>query len=273
MALLQPPRPQTASSSDPSSSPTVSLVAVYHADIPLPPAAPATAPATPSGSSSSSPYTPTPLTLLSYLATTIMTLHSPLHVLAAQHAAHRSLAPPQHGLDAAKPGILISLPARQFARPLAACAAPLDRGVVLEVEHRRKSGRGVFEWYFLPTASGPAAVEKQQPHHPAPFRETVVLLDDHPLFRPAALAGAADGAGGGGPDGDDPTAGVTFNLNLTDRQRREREGVVLPYFDAQRRHGPGEDGGGAGMPGGLEGGRILYDMGAEDDFDDEEDEI
>ena len=35
---------------------------------------------------------------------------------------------------------------------------------------------------------------------------------------------------------------------------------MLPYFDAQS-----EEGG--------VGGRILYDMGAEDDFDDEEDEI
>ena len=38
--------------------------------------------------------------------------------------------------------------------------------------------------------------------------------------------------------------------------------MVLPYFDAQK----GGDG-----PG--EGGRILYDMGSEDDFDEEEDEI
>ena len=54
-------------------------------------------------------------------------------------------------------------------------------------------------------------------------------------------------------------SGMTFDLNLTERQRQEREGVVLPYMDAQK--------------GGGEGGRILYDMGVEDDFDDEEDEI
>lgn len=41
---------------------------------------------------------------------------------------------------------------------------------------------------------------------------------------------------------------------------------MLPYFDAQRGDGEGRDGGGGG-------GRILYDMGVEDDFDDEEDEI
>jgi elongator complex protein 5 len=49
---------------------------------------------------------------------------------------------------------------------------------------------------------------------------------------------------------------------LTEKQRKDRDGVVLPYFDAQK----GEGG---------EGGRILYEMGAEDreDFDDEENEI
>jgi elongator complex protein 5 len=54
---------------------------------------------------------------------------------------------------------------------------------------------------------------------------------------------------------------ATFNLGLTEKQRRDREGVVLPYFDAQVEVGGGE------------GGRILYEMGREDDFDEEEDEI
>jgi elongator complex protein 5 len=53
----------------------------------------------------------------------------------------------------------------------------------------------------------------------------------------------------------------TFNLGLTEKQKAAREGVVLPYFDAQKGEGAGE------------GGRILYDMGEEDDFDEEEDEI
>ena len=77
-----------------------------------------------------------------------------------------------------------------------------------------------------------------------------MLLDDHPLFQK--------------PKEDDNTkpelTGMTFELALTERQRLEREGVVLPYFDAQK-------------AGGGEGGRILYDMGVEDDFDEEEDEI
>lgn len=118
--------------------------------------------------------------------------------------------------------------------------------MVLELEHRRKSGRGVLEWYFLP--NGPKASPNAGPQA---FREVVTLLDDHPLFRKAKEY----------DDPDQELSGMTFELGLTDRQRQEREGVVLPYFDAQKTGGVGE------------GGRILYDMGVEDDFDEEEDEI
>lgn len=73
-----------------------------------------------------------------------------------------------------------------------------------------------------------------------------------------------DRAGGG--NGKAEEFETTFSLGLSEKERRDREGVVLPYFDAQKE-------GGAGGPG--DGGRILYEMGAEDreDFDDEEDEI
>ncbi|EDN08644.1 predicted protein [Histoplasma mississippiense (nom. inval.)] len=117
-------------------------------------------------------------------------------------------------------------------------------GVVIEMEHRRKSGRGVVEWYFLPPA---VRIHRQQ------GKELVMLLDDHPLYHQGEEQGGAE-RGGWEPES-------TFELGLTERQRLEREGVVLPYFDAQRGEGPGE------------GGRILYDMGEEDDFDEEEDEI
>lgn len=60
-------------------------------------------------------------------------------------------------------------------------------------------------------------------------------------------------------DAEEPES--TFSLGLTEKQRRDREGIMLPYFDAQTDIGAGE------------GGRILYEMGREDDFDEEEDEI
>ena len=146
------------------------------------------------------------------------------------------MAAPVFGLEEEQDGVLLGRLDKLVGNEQA-------EGIVLEMEHRRKSGRGVLEWYILPPASH---------YPPQQMKEIVTLLDDHPLYRP--------------PEEPDMGAGVeepesTFDLRLTDRQRREREGVVLPYFDAQQGDGPGE------------GGRILYDMGEEDDFDEEEDEI
>ena len=126
-------------------------------------------------------------------------------------------------------------------------------GLVVEMEVRRKSGRGVREIFVLrPSESSRSSSMAQQ-------LSTITLLDDHPSYSPPEDTSFAAG-------GQDEEVETTFNLGLTEKQRRDREGVVLPYFDAQK------DGGGQG-PG--EGGRILYEMGAEDreDFDDEEDEI
>ncbi|CAD0112980.1 unnamed protein product, partial [Aureobasidium uvarum] len=204
-------------------SPTVSLVAVYHADIPIPPSI-----------SFASPYTPQPLTVLKYLATTILTTHALNHILAAKAARERSVAEPVFGLAEETEGVLLGL------------GGNAPSGLVLEMEYRRKSGRGVREWYFLPH---PALQKQEAVGIRNRFSETVMLLEDHVLYRRPAeeKEQAAD-------DMD-----VTFELGLTDRQRQAREGVVLPYFDAQK--------------GGGDGGRILYDMGEEDDFDEEEDEI
>lgn len=105
---------------------------------------------------------------------------------------------------------------------------------------RRRSGRAVAERFILspsPNQKGGGA--------------NLSLLADHPLFAPQKDT-ESDG---------EAMADTTFNLGLTEKQRNDREGIVLPYFDAQTEVGGGE------------GGRILYDMGREDDFDDEEDEI
>ena len=130
------------------------------------------------------------------------------------------------------------------------------RGVVVEMEYRRRSGRGVGEWFFLPSSSSASqsttAASAGGAKRTAGAAPTggVILLEDHPLYaRPVE----DDNAGG------DEEMDTTFSLGLTEKQRRDRDGVVLPYFDAQK------DGG--------EGGRILYEMGVEDDFDEEEDEI
>lgn len=138
------------------------------------------------------------------------------------------------------------------------------RGCVVEMEHRRRSGRAVHEWFFVPLVrprGGGAAVE-------GPVK--VGLWVDHPLFLEVA---GRNGNGNGNGDGDEEEGegrreknggmgGVktTFEMGVTERQRGVRDGVVLPFLDAQR---------------GGQGGRILYEMGREDedDFDEEEDEI
>ncbi|WEW61513.1 hypothetical protein PRK78_007003 [Emydomyces testavorans] len=203
-------------------SPAISLIVVYHQDIPAP--------------RSSLPYMPPPLSLLIYLATTIITVHSLTQVLARKSAADRSMVTPVFGLAEEKEGVIVGQqdPGKKLGK---------NDGIVLEMEHRRKSGRGIVEWYFLPSSSQ---------YHPGQAREVVILLDDHPLYKREEDVGTQEGE-------EEPVS--TFELGLTERQRRDRGNVVLPYFDAQKGEGSGE------------GGRILYEMGEEDDFDEEEDEI
>lgn len=199
-----------------------SLVVTFHQDVPNPP--------------SFSSYSPSPFSILAYLATTVIRLHPFSHILSQKAARDRSLAAPHFGLEEEQDGVLIGKVDKHISNGSA-------EGIVLEMEHRRKSGRGVLEWYYLPPAF-------QYP--PQQVKEIVTLLDDHPLYRPPEEPDS--GAGEEEPES-------TFELRLTDKQKKDREGVVLPYFDAQKGNGPGE------------GGRILYDMGEEDDFDEEEDEI
>ena len=158
-----------------------------------------------------------------------MAVHSLAHVIARKHASDKSDPEPSFGLTEELEGVICGI------------AGNDPRGIVIELEHRRKSGRSVAETFFLPT-SDEDSVTSRKP----------ILLDDHPLYREQAQD---DKLGV-----EEPGVNTTFDLGLTDKQRRDREGVVLPYFDAQK------DGGGVG-------GRILYDMGVEDDFDEEEDEM
>lgn len=148
---------------------------------------------------------------------------------------------PVFGLAEGREGIIIGLNGKTNN--------DVEEGVVINMEIRRRSGRGVVENFVLLPASKPLTLSE------------FVLLDDHPLYSSIPLV---SGASHEGADGDDVE--TTFNLGLTEKQKRDRENVVLPYFDAQKE-------GGAAGPG--EGGRILYEMGSEDreDFDDEEDEI
>jgi len=204
------------------------LVGVYHQDI--------TADRSPEDV-----YAPESLELVKYMATTVITCKSLSHMLAFKAAEERSLARPTHGLFQGAEGIVQCLDANDY------------RGIVLHGEFRRKSGRPESEFFFLREA------RDSDYNAPVPGivvgtlkKEFVILLDQLPAYTSPEIMILVNAA----------IADIesTFNLGLTDKQKEAREGVVLPYFDAQK-----EEGG--------EGGRILYDMGAEDDFDEEEDEI
>ncbi|KAI9831969.1 MAG: hypothetical protein M1826_002697 [Phylliscum demangeonii] len=211
--------------------PRTSLLAVYHTDVVV--ASPTTA---------SSAYAPHALTLLEYLSTSVLTVHCLAHVIAQKRARDRSLAEPRFGLAQQVEGLVVGRGANDGS------------AMVLEMEHRRKSGRAVEEWFVM--------TRKRQASAPA---KTLLrswdwdfsLLEEHPSFRipDRGSAPPGDARPGANPES-------TFDLTLNEKQRADREHIMLPYFDAQRSDG------GTSM-----GGRILYDMGAEDDFDDEEDEI
>ncbi|KAH8205201.1 hypothetical protein TruAng_000613 [Truncatella angustata] len=201
--------------------PAVSLVGLYHTDVP------AVLPRT------FGEYEPHPLTVLSHLATAILRVGSLHQAAKRREARNRSLAEPEWGLHEGREGVLIGLKGDRGAAD----------GLVVEMEIRRRSGRSVGEKFVLITGEklGLGGASR------------ISLLKDHAMFRdPAADEDEAK-------EGDE--AETTFSLGLTEKQRKDREGIVLPYFDAQTDIGAGE------------GGRILYEMGREDDFDDEEDEI
>ena len=217
-------------------SPQISLLSSYHLDVPI----------SSRHQSRDITYNPTPLTTLTYLATSILTIQSLSQTLAKKRARDRSVQEPSFGINEHREGVISGFSSVKGA-------GSETRDVVVEMEIRRRSGRGVIETFILSSSSTKLA---NKPNN----LPQIILLEDHPSFQPPPpITGPT-------PSQDAEEEEATFSLSLTHKQKRDRENVVLPYFDAQKdngAHGPGE------------GGRILYDMGAEDreDFDDEEDEI
>ncbi|TVY36742.1 Elongator complex protein [Lachnellula occidentalis] len=231
-------------------SPATSLLAILHTDIPLPRPRP--------------PYAADALTTLTYLATAILTVSSFAHVLQRKRARDRSVQEPVFGLWEKREGVLVGMRGEGETG-----------GVVVRMEVRRRSGRGVLEdFVLLPPSpppsplSSPPLPQIQPPNLNTKDKlSTVLLLDEHPLYTSTPLISQSTQSTtnpNAATEGETDDVETTFSLGLTDKQKRDREAVVLPYFDAQKEGG-----------GNMEGGRILYDMGAEDreDFDDEEDEI
>jgi elongator complex protein 5 len=204
-------------------SPTSNVFAICHSDIPF---------------SRQSSYAPDPLALLKYLATTILNLHSLSHILAQKRARDKSLPEPLFGLDEEIPGLLVGMGSND------------QRGVVLEMNHRRKSGRSIQDWFFLYNQAE-ASKSKTIKAGVTAADASIILLQDHPDY-PATEPTMQD---------TDEQPKSTFSMGITEKEKMDRDAINLPYFDAQKGEGVGQ------------GGRILYDFGVEDDFDEEEDDI
>lgn len=184
-----------------------------------------------------------------YLSTAILRVSSLPQTIEKKRARDRSLQEPVFGLKEAREGVLMGLEGPN--------GEGMD-GVVVEMEIRRKSGRGVREIFVLSTSTKVPTTSEGVPR--GELGGKLCLLDDHPLYAPPAPPESSNKARRVEETGDGKVE-MTFSLGLTEKQWRDREGVVLPYFDAQRGEGSGE------------GGRILYEMDRVDDFDEEEDEI
>jgi elongator complex protein 5 len=153
-----------------TSTPNISLLATLHTDIPIP------TPYTTDTSSRShplqTPYLPSPMQTLLYLSTTILTISSLSQTLSRKRARDKSLQPPVFGLAEQREGIIKGLNAGRERVG--------ERGVVVSMEMRRRSGRGVVENFVLIQTSTPnSAIE-------------IVLLDEHPLYAPAMGGGGGE---------------------------------------------------------------------------------
>ncbi|KAI1636437.1 histone acetylation protein 2 [Biscogniauxia mediterranea] len=271
-------------------SPAISLVAVYHADVPL-----SLSPASASAYSESE-YAPPPLATLAHLATAVLRVSCLRHAAARRRARDLSRPEPGWGLAEGREGVLVGLKGKGkggrgeeggkeeeeeeqagvVVQDVVAGGGGGGGGLVLEMELRRRSGRSVAEKFVLVPPPSSSSIKTTKNSNSKTTTTTagaiaatsgIALLSDHPAFRdPSEGRGMgkedAEGTGTGTGAGAEEPPETTFSLGLTEKQRRDREGVVLPYFDAQTDVGAGGGGG-----------RILYEMGREDDFDEEEDEI
>jgi len=117
---------------------------------------------------------------------------------------------------------------------ISAIASNCRESILVAIEYRKKSGRIVTERCVLKLEDGAIkSFEAQSTEGTLP--ETNIGMD----------------------------FGTTFNLGMTQEQKRNKEIVVLPHFAAQS---PRDNG-----PRNKAGTEIEYTLDAEDDFDDEED--
>lgn len=120
----------------------------------------------------------------------------------------------------------------------------ITKGGVVNIEWRKKSGKVTYETNGFLVRDGILQVV------PASQLTGVVEVENQPEEMQV-------------DNQPDPAANLSFNLSLTDEQRKAKENLVLPYYKAQQLEVNVEEQK-------KQGGLIYYDPDAADDFDDED---
>ncbi|RPA81998.1 hypothetical protein BJ508DRAFT_376126 [Ascobolus immersus RN42] len=192
---------------------------------------------------------PTPLRLLKFLSTAILTIRSSTQALINKQRVDRCLAPWRFGWwdvdfgeEDCDEGDEVDEHGIPWPRYRNSSGKP---EFIVEFEIRRKSGRGML---------GKVLMKKQSEESEKWEIEDVESI---PGWVPdVASKGPAE------QEEDDWSGLTSFSLGLTEEQKKKRDELELPYYDAQK-----------GLSGDKGGGRILYVPEDVDDWDDEEDEI
>ncbi|KAI8637726.1 Elongator complex protein 5 [Parasitella parasitica] len=122
----------------------------------------------------------------------------------------------------------------------------LTKGGIAHIEWRKKSGKVQYE------SNGFIMLQQDGSLQAVPANQLTLEKEQEP--EPVAMEVDTK---------PDPTANLSFNLTLTDEQRRTKENLVLPYMKAQQLEVSIEE---EKKSSGL----IYYDPDAADDFDDED---
>ncbi|KAG5518626.1 hypothetical protein PMAC_002595 [Pneumocystis sp. 'macacae'] len=155
------------------------LIQIYHSSINLPKSYPT--------------YIPSPSELFSYISTTIISVHSLSHELSIRNAKNKALTAPIEN-DSFIEGTIVPLDSNDESR------------IIINTEHRRKSGRSINEKSILTIKTG-----------------TIISITDLKEFKETGHI----------KDKTNENLNINFELTLTDKQKKQKEKLTLPYFKSQ----------------------------------------
>ncbi|EMR09188.1 hypothetical protein PNEG_02527 [Pneumocystis murina B123] len=178
------------------------LILIYHSSIPLLKSYPV--------------YYPLPSEFLSYISTTIISVHSLSHKIATKNAKDKALITPLEN-DSCIEGIIVPLDSNDTS------------GIFIDTEHRRKNGKYIHEESVLMIKTNVIKSIVDIDH----FKKKTYIIEKQI-----------------------EDLNINFNLTLTDKQKKQKESVILPHFKSQTIYQPESS--------------IFYSPGSEDDLDEED---